>query len=209
MIAKLKGYIDSIEEDQAIIDVSGVGYLVFISSKTGNFLKQFPKGDQISLTIATVVKEDAIELYGFINKIEKLWFHELTKVQGVGNKVALKILSFFNIEELAGALITSDVKSFTKIAGIGPKLAARIVGELKESPKKLGLATDFGINFTNQQNSKIDNQIVDDAISALENLGYKKSDTYKIIVGLINQNQEITLESLITGSLRELSKNKF
>lgn len=209
MIGKLKGYVDSIQEDRIIIDVWGVGYLVFISGKTADFLKQFPKGEEVSLTIDTVVKEDAIELYGFVSEIEKLWFHELTKVQGVGNKVGLKILSFFNIEELARALISSDAKSFTKIAGIGPKLAARIVGELKESPKKLGLATDYGSNFIDQEDPKINRHLLDDAISALENLGYKKSDIYKIALSLINQNNTITLESLITGSLRELSKNKF
>jgi Holliday junction DNA helicase RuvA len=209
MIGKLKGYIDSIQEDRMIIDVCGVGYLVFISSKTGAFLKQFPKSEQVSLTIDTLVKEDAIELYGFVSEIEKIWFHELTKVQGVGNKVGLKILSFFTIDELVRALISSDVKSFTKIAGIGPKLAARIVQELKESPKKLGLATNYGSNFIDEKDPNINHHLLDDAISALENLGYKKSDIYKIALGLINQNNDITLENLITSCLRELSKNKF
>jgi Holliday junction DNA helicase RuvA len=209
MIGKLRGYIDSIHDDKIIIDVNGVGYLVFLSSKTINFLKQFSKEQQVSITIDMVVKEDAIELYGFVTEIEKLWFHELTKVQGVGNKVGLKILSFFSIEELAKSLLTSDVKSFSQISGIGPKLAARIVGELKEAPKKLGVAADFKSEIIDNQDQNFNHQIFDDAISALENLGYKKADGYKIITQLIKENPSITLETLITQSLRELSKNKF
>lgn len=206
MIGKLKGYIDLVAEDRVIIEVGGVGYLVFISSKTVDFLKQLPKEKEISLIINTVVKEDAIELYGFVNEIEKIWFNELTKVQGVGNKVGLKILGFFTIKELATALLTADVKSFTKIAGVGPKLAARIVQELRESPKKLGYALETEINLPA---SKVNHSLLDDAISALENLGYSKSDTYKVVVELANKDDAITLETLITFSLRELSKNKF
>ena len=125
MIGKLRGFIDSITEDKCIIDVNGVGYVVFLSGKTANLLKTFSRDKEISLTIETAVKEDAIELYGFVSEIEKIWFLELTKVQGVGNKMGQKILSALTIEDLAKALISSDVKTFSNISGIGPKLATR------------------------------------------------------------------------------------
>lgn len=205
MIGKLRGLVDSISEDKCIIDVSGVGYVVFLSHKTSSFLKQFPKDKETSLIIETVVKEDAIELYGFVQEIEKLWFLELTKVQGVGNKVGLKILSYFTIQDLAKALVQGDEKSFSKISGIGPKLASRIVTELKDSPKKLGI----DIGFMPDAQEMPDNDCAKDALSALENLGYKKHDCLKVINFLLKENAQMTLENLITSALRELSKNKF
>jgi len=213
MIGKLRGFIDSITEDKCIIDVNGVGYVVFLSGKTANLLKTFPRDKEISLTIETAVKEDAIELYGFVSEIEKIWFLELTKVQGVGNKMGQKILSALTIEDLAKALISSDIKTFSNISGIGPKLATRLTTELKNSPKKLGI--DLGINFgfdghkTENLAEISGNEIASDALSALENLGYRKHDCLRVINFLIEVNSKITLENLITSSLRELSKNKF
>jgi len=209
MIGTLRGFIDSINEDKCIIDVNGVGYVVFLSNKTADFLKQLPKEKEVSLIIETIVKEDAIELYGFARAIEKIWFAELTKVQGVGNKVALKILGFFTIEDLAKALVQGDEKSFSKISGIGPKLAGRIVTELKDSPKKLGVDVGFDISAAQSLNKFDDNHLAKDALSALENLGYRKYDCLKVINFLIGDNEKITLENLITSALRELSKNKF
>lgn len=213
MIGKLRGLIDSISDDKTIIDVNGVGYVVFVSNKTISFLRQLPKEKEVSLTIETVVKEDAIELYGFASETEKTWFLELTKVQGVGAKMGQKILGFFTIEDLAKALISSDVKSFSQISGIGPKLASRITTELKDSPKKLGIAVGSASfadseKFTNSENLS-GNQVAVDALSALENLGYKRFDCQKIISFFLKENSAITLENLITSSLRELSKNKF
>lgn len=208
MIGKLRGIIDSITQDKCIIDVGGVGYLVSISNKTTDFLKQLPKEKEVSLIIETLVKEDAIELYGFAQEIERIWFLELTKVQGVGNKVGLKILSFFTISQIAKALVQGDEKSFGKISGIGPKLASRIVTELKDSPKKLGVDVGFDVEQSVDLSQIDDSQIVNDALSALENLGYRKNDCLKVINLLVSDNADITLENLITCSLRELSKRK-
>jgi len=205
MIGKLRGFIDSISDDKCVIDVAGVGYVVFLSHKTAAFLRQFPREKEISLIIETLVKEDAIELYGFFSEVEKIWFLELTKVQGVGAKMGQKILSALAIEDLAKALISSDIKSFSQISGIGPKLASRLTTELKDSPKKLGIEYSTPLN-----SQKIpDNQIASDALSALENLGYKKHNILQVINFLLEENSKITLENLITSSLRELSKNKF
>lgn len=209
MIGKLRGFIDSINEDKAIIDVNGVGYVVFLSSKTAAFLQQFPKEKEVSLTIETIVKEDAIELYGFGSEVEKTWFHELTKVQGVGAKMGQKILGAFEIEDLAKALISSDEKAFSKISGIGPKLASRLTTELKDSPKKLGISASFDFKKAENSLKTPNSQIASDALSALENLGYKKHDCLRVIDFLTTDNPKITLENLITSSLRELSKNKF
>ena len=208
MIGKLRGTIDQVNDDRCILDVNGVGYLVFISHKTAQFFRQNQTNLAISLVIETIVKEDAIELYGFFHEIEKIWFLELMKVQGVGAKMAQKILSALTIEELAKALTVGDLKSFNNISGIGPKMASRLTTELKESAKKLGInvSLDFNENLTNQSFSS--NQIISDAVSALENLGYKKHDCLKIINYVFSQDEKITLENLITQSLRELSKKK-
>lgn len=205
MIGKLRGFIDSISDDKCVIDVAGVGYVVFLSHKTAAFLRQFPREKEISLIIETLVKEDAIELYGFFSEVEKIWFLELTKVQGVGAKMGQKILSALTIEDLAKALISSDIKTFSQISGIGPKLASRLTTELKDSPKKLGIEYSAPLNSQKIPN----NQIASDALSALENLGYKKHNILQVINFLLEENSKITLENLITSSLRELSKNKF
>ena len=208
MIGKLRGTIDQVNDDRCILDVNGVGYLVFISHKTAQFFRQNQTNLAISLVIETIVKEDAIELYGFVHEIEKIWFLELMKVQGVGAKMAQKILSALTIEDLAKALTVGDIKSFNNISGIGPKMASRLTTELKESAKKLGInvSLDFNENLNNQSFSS--NQIISDAVSALENLGYKKHDCLKIINYVFSQDEKITLENLITQSLRELSKKK-
>ncbi len=209
MIGKLRGFIDSVFEDKCVIDVNGVGYVVFLSAKTATEIRGIPRDREISLIIETSVKEDAIELYGFTSEIEKIWFLELTKVQGVGNKMGQKILSALNIQDLAKALISSDIKTFSSISGIGPKLASRITTELKESPKKLGIDFAFDVSKSEKLVEISGNQIASDALSALENLGYKKHDCLKAINFIIESNPQITLENLITSALRELTKNKF
>lgn len=215
MIGKISGIVDEIGEDFAIIDVMGIGLIIFCSTKTLAEIKLIKSSQshdsiKISLITETIIKEGSIELYGFLRKIEKIWFLELHKVQGVGAKMALKILSSFSIEELAQCLISGDVKSFLKISGIGTKLANRLVTELKDSPKKLGIdLSSFNLDDKNIEFLNNHQEISNDAVSALENLGYRKLDCLKIINLIIKNNPEITLESLITNSLRELSKNKF
>ncbi len=215
MIGKITGTVDEIGDDFTIIDVMGIGLIIFCSTKTLAEIKLIKNSQshdytKISLITETIIKEGSIELYGFLRKIEKIWFLELNKVQGVGAKMALKILGYFSIEELAQSLISGDTKSFLKISGIGTKLANRIVTELKDSPKKLGIELSiFNLDDKNIEFFKNHQEISNDAVSALENLGYRKADCLKIINLIIKSNPEITLESLITSSLRELSKNKF
>jgi Holliday junction DNA helicase RuvA len=204
--AFLKGIAEDIHDDHCIINVNGVGYLIFISNKTSNSLKNLSENSMITFIIQTIVKEDAIELYGFLDQIDKVWFNELMKVQGIGAKMAQKILSQMTIQEITKALISEDSKTFNNISGIGPKMASRIITELKNSAQKIGI-----IDYKNDIDSdKIyNNSIVNDAISALENLGYKKHDSLKIINNIYSLNESITLENLITKSLKEINIKKF
>ena len=129
MIAKLTGFIDLLMDGWLILDVGGVGYRVFCSNRT---LSKMPsRGEAAQLYIETQVREDHIHLFGFADAAEKEWFSVLTNVQGVGAKVGLAILSALSPEELSMALATGDAKAFTRASGVGPKLAQRIVSELK------------------------------------------------------------------------------
>ncbi len=214
MIGKLRGFIDSVFDDKCVIDVNGVGYLVNISNKTSHFLTQSNSNidqekKQVSLIIETVVKEDSIELFGFASEIERIWFLQVTKVQGVGAKMGLKIMAHFTIEGLAKALLAQDHKAFTAISGIGPKLAQRITTELKDAPKKLGVDNVIDLaSFVaeNETGGKSSSKIAQDALSALENLGYKKHEVLKVIDQILKSQPEIALEGLITNSLQQLSR---
>ncbi len=206
MIAKLTGFIDNIIDDKCIIDVNGVGYLVYISSKSINIIRNSPKEQKTSLIIETIYKQDSIELFGFIDENEKNWFIELSKVQGLGAKIAQKILGHYNINEICNALLRSDSKFFSQISGIGPKLANRITMELKDSPKKIATSHFIIDNDESFQSNISNDQIIDDALSALENLGYKKHECSKVIQLIFKNEPNTTLENLITNSLRSLKK---
>ena len=139
MIAKLRGIIDQINEDYIIIDVSGVGYLVYCSSKVLNKISN--KGQIDEILIQTIVREDQITLYGFKEENEKYWFDLLLKVQGVGAKTAIKGLSIMTPEELEMAILSEDKTSLTRIPGIGNKGALRICSELKDKTLNLSIQT--------------------------------------------------------------------
>lgn len=207
MIGKLIGKIDSITQDKLILNVNGVGYNVFASGKTLNSLS---KDQPISLIIETIVREDHIHLYGFQNEIERDWFNELCKVKGVGSKVALKILSSITINDIILAISSADKAHFSTVPGIGPKLALRIVSELKDSVAKVGNVFEVSSSVTSnkkEENQDIsNNKLLADAVSALENLGYKRMEVYKIVSQNISENPGTTLENLITNSLRKISK---
>src|SRR5688572_4636847 len=134
MIGKLTGRVDDVAEDHAILDVGGVGYLIFASAKT---LGQLVSGQAASLRIETHVREDHFHLYGFTSEAERAWFKTLNTVQGVGVKMALAILSVFTPDQLLTAIGAQDKKAFTTVSGVGPKLAERIVTELKSTVAKM------------------------------------------------------------------------
>src|SRR5690348_7930759 len=130
MIGKLKGVIDSYGEDYVIVDVHGVGYLVHCSVRTLQALP--PAGEAVTLAIETHVREDQIRLFGFLSDLEREWFRLLQTVQGVGTKVALSILSTLKPADLASAIALRDKAMITRAPGVGPKVAERVVTELKD-----------------------------------------------------------------------------
>ena len=203
MIGKLRGKIDSIYDEYAIIDVNGVGYRVFCSSKTLNSLNI---GEDTSILIQTIVKEDAIMLFGFLTDYEKKWFEILCKVNGIGNKMALKIMSYLTPTEILTAIETEDSKAFCKAPGVGQKIASRIVVELKNIRKNIEIQ-DNNLTISNEL-TKItvkDDSRLKDALSALENLGYQKNIAYNIISDILKERDDIVIESLITEALKRIN----
>ena len=212
MIAKLKGIVDSIFEDNCIIDVHGVGYLVSASSKT---LARLNKGTEVSLLVETVVREDSISLYGFYDAWEKEWFNTLTKVQGVGAKVCLSILSALTPSQLAQAVSAQDKGSFLRANGVGPKLAARLVTELKDKivTVPVGDVSIEDISSTETVVSSapviVDNNAMEDVISALVNLGYQRLEAYKTVAKIYEENKDKSISELIRLSLKEFAGKDF
>ncbi|MBE6450801.1 MAG: Holliday junction branch migration protein RuvA [Alphaproteobacteria bacterium] len=212
MIAKLRGLVDSIFEDSCIVDVGGVGYLVFASAKT---LARLNTGSEISLLIETVVREDSISLFGFYDAWEKEWFGTLTKVQGVGAKVCLSILSVLTPSQLAQAVAAQDKNSFLRASGVGPKLAARLVTELKDKivtvPVGEVLLSDIKSDNTSENVAPVivnDNK-TEDTISALINLGYNRLEAYKVVAKIYENNSDKPISELIRLSLKEFAGKDF
>ena len=168
MIAKLKGRLDESGADWAVIDVSGVGYLVHCSAKTLAALGE--TGEAVTVFTDLQVSENDMRLLGFATSGERDWFRLLTGVQGVGSKVALAILSALSTEELQGACARGDAVQVARANGVGPKLASRIVNELKDKAGALPAAPGGGASFAAVP---LGGSTSADAVSALENLGFK------------------------------------
>ncbi len=213
MIAKLRGVVDSLGEDYAVIDVNGVGYLVFVAART---LSKLTRGTEVSLWIETVVREDSISLFGFLHPLEREWFLTLTKVQGVGSKVCLNILSVLSPSQLAQAIAAQDKASFSRANGVGPKLAARIVSELKGKMVSLASGADAGelAAALSPDDGEITpvvlpaadvSSVVEDAISALVNLGYQRVEAYHAVSLAAGHSPEADVATLIKLALKEFA----
>ncbi len=199
MIAKLSGIVDSVSRDHAVIDVNGVGYLVRCSTRT---LGALPKsGGPVSLAVETLVREDAIDLYGFSAGNERDWFRLLTTVQGVGAKVALSILSTFGSDELAQAIMAQDKAMMSRADGVGPKLANRIVSELKDKVASGGFAPAVAAMSV----PGLPDDAVADAVSALVNLGYRRAEAVNAVDRAARKlGPKARIEALIPAGLKEL-----
>lgn len=202
MIGKLSGRIDSVSGSHIILDVNGVGYVVTCSARTLRNIGAV--GEAASLRIETYVREDAINLYGFADIVEQDWFRLLTTVQGVGAKVALAILGSLSPEQLAQAIMAQDKTAMTQADGVGPKLALRLVTELKDkvpavmnSPVRLATGT---------APSALPPSLAGDALSALMNLGYRRVEAFAAVATVSQQNPSAKLDELIRLSLAELSR---
>ncbi|HEX3181791.1 MAG TPA: Holliday junction branch migration protein RuvA [Beijerinckiaceae bacterium] len=205
MIGKLSGIIDSFGEDHVIIDVNGVGYVVTCSSRT---LQRLPKrGEPASLAIETQVREDAIRLFGFTSDGERDWFRLLQSVQGVGAKVALAILGILSAGELATAIGTQDKGSVARAPGVGPKLAARIVAELKDKAPALAAVDPVVARLAGEEEAKSAPRPVQDAISALVNLGYGRPQAAAAVAASVSAlGESAEAPALIRRGLKELAQ---
>lgn len=205
MIGKLKGVIDSYGEDFIVLDVHGVGYLVNCSART---LQSLPAaGEAATLSIETYVREDQIRLFGFTSDLEREWFRLLQTVQGVGAKVALSILSTMKPGELASAIAMADKASIRRAPGVGPKVAERIVIELKDKAPAYSDLDPAVINLSGAVNEKRAPQPVLDAVSALVNLGYGQPQAAAAVAAARHSAGEgADTAQLIRQGLKELSK---
>lgn len=209
MIAKLTGILDSVSSDSLIINVGGVGYQVFASARTLG--RVGGAGDSVSLLIDTHVREDHIHLYGFADAAEQEWCRILTGVQGVGMKVAMAILGTCPPDKLALSIAAQDTALLRQADGVGPKLATRIVTELKDKAGKMAFAAPASpIKKTNLKDSGPANtQDIDmDAVSALVNLGYPRAEAYSAVLQAKQKsNDNDDLQTLIRVALQELGRN--
>ncbi len=199
MIGKLTGRIDQIEDGRCLIDVGGVGYVVQASSRTLSALPQPPA--QAALLIETHVREDAILLYGFADPAERDWFRLLTTVQGVGAKVALGILSAMSPRELVTAIAASDRAGMTRAPGVGPKLAVRILSELREKAGAMPVGSGF------VPAASLPKGVAEDVLSALLNLGYRRQEAQPAVTRVIERlGEDAGLDAVIRDSLKELAR---
>jgi Holliday junction DNA helicase RuvA len=202
LIGKLKGRVDSLDEEGLIVDVGGVGYLVAASART---LRALPSlNEQVSLFIETQVREDAIRLFGFLTSAERDWFRLLQSVQGVGAKVALGILGALPGDALASAIARQDKAMMARAPGVGPKLAARLVLELKDKAPALG-AGDFGAAAAPAASALP--KTAEDAVLALTGLGYARPQASAAVskaFGVLGA--EAATAALIRAGLKELAQ---
>jgi Holliday junction DNA helicase RuvA len=205
MIGKLKGVIDTYGEDSVIVDVGGVGYVVYCSART---LQSLPgTGEPVVLSIETHVREDQIRLFGFLSDLEREWFRLLQTVQGVGTKVGLSVLGTLKPADLANAVAMRDKAAIARSPGVGPKVAERIVTELKDKAPAYTSVDPAIVRLTGEIEERRAPQPVLDAISALVNLGYGQPQAAAAVAAANREAGEgAKTADLIRRGLKELAK---
>jgi holliday junction DNA helicase RuvA len=205
MIGKLKGVIDSYVEDHVILDVNGVGYLVHCSART---LQELPPAGQVAtLSIETYVREDQIRLFGFMTDVEREWFRLLQTVQGVGAKVALAVLGTLKPADLASAIAMRDKAMVARTPGVGPKVAERIVTELKDKALAYAEVDPALVRLSGALEDRRAAQPISDAVSALVNLGYGQPQAAAAVAAAVRSAGEgAEVKTLIRLGLKELAK---
>jgi Holliday junction DNA helicase RuvA len=198
MIARLRGLLDSFGADHAVVDVNGVGYLVSASTRTLGNLGAI--GDEVMLHIETQVSDDAIRLIGFGSAEERDWFRLLTSVQGVGSRVALAILSTLAGDELHRAIASGDHRMIARANGVGPKLAQRIVNELKD--KAGGIVLGSGGSAAPRADGR-----GADAVSALLNHGFRPAEASSAVAQAETElGPEASLDALVRAALKKAAR---
>lgn len=210
MISKLRGILESHGSDWIVIDVNGVGYMATCSRQTLNRLPSI--GDPFSLYTETYLKNEQVHLCGFHDPQERATFRLLTTVQGVGTRVAMAILSVLTPEELTQAIYHQDRSAMSRADGVGPKLATRILMELKDKAATVLLEPSESLSMSSSKESTPSSftigKLGEDAVSALINLGYRPLEARQIVRRLLQSSPpEIPLETLIRQSLQELTQN--
>lgn len=197
MIGRLKGRVDGMGDGWALIDVNGVGYLV---EGSGRMLSGLPgQGEMVTLAIETYVREDQIRLFGFLSEEERSWFRFLLGVQGVGAKVALAIQGVLSVAELSQAVMAQDKAMVAQAPGVGPKVAQRIVQELKDKLPEISFVVSGPAG-------DMEATAVSDALSALTNLGYGRSQAHGAVMAAMREaGDDAGAETLIKLALRELA----
>ena len=205
MIGKLKGVIDSYGEDHVILDVNGVGYLVHCSART---LQELPPAGQVAtLSIETYVREDQIRLFGFMTDVEREWFRLLQTVQGVGAKVALAVLGTLKPGDLASAIAMRDKAMVARTPGVGPKVAERVVTELKDKAPAYAEVDPALVRLSGALEDRRAPQPISDAVSALVNLGYGQPQAAAAVAAAVRSAGEgAEVKTLIRLGLKELAK---
>ena len=199
MIGRLKGRVDGRGDNWALIDVGGVGYMVEGSAR---MLDALPSdGEAVSLAIETYVREDQLRLFGFLSEQERSWFRLLMGVQGVGARVALAIQSVLSADELSQAVAAEDKAMVSRAPGVGPKVAQRIVQELKDKVPE----SHFAVSGAASGESAVAGQAMREALSALTNLGYQRTYAAQALSAARNAlGDDATVEALIKQGLKEL-----
>ena len=220
MIGRLRGRVDYKAQDHFLLDVNGVGYLVFCSERT--LAEISTDGEFTTIYTELLVREDLMQLFGFVSQIEKEWYRLLMSVQGVGAKASLAILSALGEDGVSRAIALGDWTSIKSAKGIGPKTAQRVVNELKDKAAHVMSIVPIEIGgrkkFTDDEEvvEVIDNQASNDlamsnktaqadALSALQNLGYTPGDSATAVAKVLHENSDLSTEELIRDSLKMLS----
>ena len=205
MIGKLTGRLDTVSLNAVIVDVAGVGYEVTVGARTLSMLP--PAGETVTLAIETHMREDAIKLYGFATEHERAWFRALQTVQGVGAKVALAVLSTLPPADLANAIALRDKAAVTRTPGVGPKVAERIVTELKDKAPAFANIDPALVHLSGAIDNDRAPRPVTDAISALVNLGYGQPQAAAAIAAASRSaGEQAETAQLIRLGLKELAK---
>ena len=202
MIGKLRGLVESSGTDWVVVDVNGVGYHLYCATRT---LDRLPPPDaEVRLFVDTHVREDHIHLYGFLEEADRDWFRLLQTVQGVGARVALAILSVLTPSDIVQSITAQDKVALTRANGVGARVAERIVNELREKAGSVAVASEFAVPRGDAVLAAGNGDRAD-AVSALGNLGYRRTEAYMAVLAAAKAlGDEARLETLISAALKEL-----
>ena len=211
MIGRIKGQLIEKKNDRVVIDVHGIGYVVYVTEKTARSLSLGNEARDISLFTELLVKEDLLQLIGFLTQTEKDWFNLLRSVQGIGAKVALTILNTLDASELLRAIRMKNELAFSAVSGIGSRMAQRLVVELSGRKDLVVLEDEAVIEIRDENNEQTLNiikrkEIQQDALSALQNLGFKAVEAKSAIDKILAEDHINDASELVKEALRSLAK---